>query len=134
MFQGSKGSGYRFQVCAERTEEIGRELYQCLVWNSNVFCKSAIAFLAAYPTEDLSKIDIEALSIVGSNDSILDRAEYDEATNKMPAHMRELIIPGGNHANFGNYGAQQNDGEATITREEQQILTARAIAGLAEAA
>ena len=50
----------------------------------------------------------------------------------MPAHMRELIIPGGNHANFGNYGAQQNDGEATITREEQQILTARAIADFAD--
>ena len=48
VFQGSKGSGYRFQVCAERTEEIGRKLYQCLVWYCNVFCKSAIAFLAAH--------------------------------------------------------------------------------------
>ena len=95
---------------------------------------SAIAFLAACPVEDLSKIGIEALSIVGSNDSVLDRAKYDEAANKMPAHMRELVIPGGNHANFGSYGAQQNDGEATIAREEQQILTAQAIAGLAEVA
>ena len=95
---------------------------------------SAIAFLAAYPTEDLSKIDVEALSVVGSNDSVLDRAKYDEAMEKMPAHMRELVIPGGNHASFGNYGAQQNDSEATITREEQQALTAQAIADLAEAA
>ena len=95
---------------------------------------SAIVFLAAYPTEDLSKIDVEALSVVGSNDSVLDRAKYDEAMDKMPAHTRELIIPGGNHASFGNYDAQQNDSEATITREEQQALTAQAIADLAEAA
>lgn len=31
-----------------------------------------------------------------------------------------VVIDGGNHANFGNYGDQKGDAKATITHEEQQ--------------
>ncbi len=31
----------------------------------------------------------------------------------------ELVIEGGNHAFFGNYGHQEGDGEAVITNESQ---------------
>ena len=37
-----------------------------------------------------------------------------------------------NHANFGNYGVQRNDGEAAVSRESQQAQTATAIAELAD--
>lgn len=39
-----------------------------------------------------------------------------------------VIIEGGNHAQFGNYGPQKGDPEATITNEEQQKITVQAIA------
>ena len=35
-------------------------------------------------------------------------------------NLTEIIIQGGNHAQFGNYGPQQGDGIAKITPEKQQ--------------
>lgn len=38
-----------------------------------------------------------------------------------------VIIEGGNHAWFGNYGVQEGDPPATITHQEQQDITVNAI-------
>ena len=38
-----------------------------------------------------------------------------------------VIIEGGNHAQFGNYGKQKGDPDATISAEEQQRITVEAI-------
>ena len=91
----------------------------------------AIAFLAAYPATDLSGFQGSALSIFGGNDEVLDCTRYKEAATLLPADARELEIAGGNHAYFGDYGEQTGDGMAEITREEQQTVTADALAGLA---
>ena len=37
-------------------------------------------------------------------------------------------IEGGNHAQFGNYGRQKGDPDATISAEQQQEITAEAFA------
>ena len=39
----------------------------------------------------------------------------------------EVVIDGGNHSQFGNYGFQKGDGEARISREEQEDRTVEAI-------
>ena len=91
---------------------------------------SGIVFLAAYPSDDLSGTSLVALSIFGSNDGVLDREKYEEAEGKMPQSLQELLIDGGNHANFGNYGEQAKDGEADISREDQQSQAVDAIAEL----
>ena len=92
-----------------------------------------IVFLAAYPSDDLSGLDVNALSVVGSNDGVLNHEKYEKAKPKLPANADEVVIEGGNHAGFGDYGAQKGDGEATIPPEEQQTRTADAIATLAKA-
>lgn len=52
------------------------------------------------------------LTINGSNDlRVGDSVDY--TTNV-------YVIEGGNHAQFGNYGPNEGDGEATISAEEQQ--------------
>jgi len=38
-----------------------------------------------------------------------------------------FVIEGGNHAQFGNYGAQKGDGKASITADEQQEKTVEII-------
>ena len=38
-----------------------------------------------------------------------------------------IVIDGGNHAQFGNYGKQKGDSQATISSEEQQNITVDAI-------
>ena len=40
-----------------------------------------------------------------------------------PAGFEEHIIDGGCHAAFGSYGAQEGDGTASITAEEQTEMT-----------
>lgn len=63
----------------------------------------------------------KALIIYGSEDQVLSRDKIDPETQNV------YVIPGGNHAQFGNYGPQKGDGVATITAQEQQQLTAERI-------
>ena len=43
-----------------------------------------------------------------------------------------MEIPGGNHAQFGNYGVQDGDGEAEISAQVQQEVTAGMILKMME--
>ncbi|MDW7658981.1 MAG: alpha/beta hydrolase [Bacillota bacterium] len=38
-----------------------------------------------------------------------------------------VLIAGGNHAQFGNYGKQRGDPDASISSEEQQNIAVEAI-------
>lgn len=38
-----------------------------------------------------------------------------------------VVIEGGNHAQFGNYGKQKGDSDAMISSEEQQDMAVEAI-------
>jgi len=72
--------------------------------------------LAAYPLNDSEE---NTLILYGSNDYILDLSNLEG--------FDALNIIGGNHAYFGNYGEQEGDGVALITREDQQQTTVEAI-------
>ena len=74
---------------------------------------------AAYPTKALPS-DLTEISIYGSEDRILNLAKLAEGYQYAPEDFIEYEIPGGNHAQFGNYGLQKGDGTAKITPEEQQ--------------
>lgn len=78
---------------------------------------TGLILLGAYPVND-SKIP--TLCIYGSEDIMLDRT-------KLVGVANQLEIAGGNHAQVGNYGAQEGDGVASISREEQQATTAEAM-------
>lgn len=58
----------------------------------------------------------KSLVIYGSNDLILNKDKLKNSEN-------EIVIDGGNHSQFGNYGEQKGDGKATILAETQQYLT-----------
>lgn len=80
----------------------------------------ALVLLAAYSTEDLTELEIDVYSFYGSEDKVLNMEKYNEYKSNLPEDMIEEVIEGGNHANYAHYGAQEGDGEASITREEQQ--------------
>ena len=67
------------------------------------------------------------LSIYGDRDGVLSRESYEKNRAFWPENAEELVIPGGNHAQFGDYGPQRGDGEAVISQDEQQTQTAQAI-------
>jgi hypothetical protein len=87
-----------------------------------------IILLGSYSTADISSIDLDILSIYGSEDGVLNREKYNECRINLPADFTEFVIKGGNHAGFGMYGKQDGDGKANITNEEQIAITAKAIA------
>ncbi|HHT55947.1 MAG TPA: hypothetical protein GX012_05230 [Acholeplasma sp.] len=81
-----------------------------------------LILLGSYSTKDLSNLDIKTLSIYGENDNVLNKANYNKYITNLP-NLEELVIEGGNHANFGYYGNQKGDGISIITRQEQIKLT-----------
>lgn len=85
---------------------------------------SGIIFLASYPTQ---KLNIPALFIYGSNDGVVNLEALNNSIGLCAAGEQKVIIDGGNHAGFGDYGAQKGDGEAAITSEEQQERTVDAV-------
>ena len=74
-----------------------------------------VIFLAAYSTKNLS---VPVLSIYGSNDGVLDMKSYRKNLVRL-SDVREYVIEGGNHCQFGSYGFQKGDNEAAISHEEQ---------------
>jgi len=77
-----------------------------------------VFLLGAYIYGDISPDRV--LTIYGSNDLVLDRSKITYTENI-------IVIEGGNHAYFGNYGEQDGDGTATITHDEQQKQTVQAV-------
>jgi len=77
---------------------------------------------AAYPASgnDLSMLNISATTIHGSNDGLVSQSQIDSSLSLLPADTLRVEIIGGNHAQFGWYGRQPGDNEATISRELQQ--------------
>ncbi len=81
---------------------------------------NGLILLAAYSTK---VVTVPSLSIYGSLDNILDLDKYDEYLSNL-TDVEEYIIPGGNHSQFGDYGLQRKDLEATIDMLTQITLTA----------
>ena len=78
-----------------------------------------LILLASYAT---NKVDCKVLSIYGSNDGVLNYNSY-KNNKKNISNNIEVVIDGGNHAYFGNYGDQKGDKKAIVTRKEQQKKT-----------
>lgn len=79
----------------------------------------ALVLLAAYSTADLTSSGLDVISLYGSEDGVLNREKYADYRKNLPDDAREIIIEGGNHAGFGDYGPQRGDGSASISPQEQ---------------
>lgn len=85
-----------------------------------------VIFLASYPTDKMTQPD---LAIYGSEDHVLNIEKYKKAgeSGLWNEDFTEVMIEGGNHAQFGSYCEQKDDGAATITETRQQEQTAAII-------
>ncbi|SDQ05453.1 alpha/beta hydrolase [Carnobacterium viridans] len=84
-----------------------------------------VFLLASYPDEKgrLDKLPISVLSLIGSNDGVVNEETYQLGKDYLPATTSFYTIEGGNHAGFGDYGDQEGDLPATISPEQQQEQT-----------
>ncbi len=86
-----------------------------------------LVLLASYSTEDLKDNDLKTLTILGENDDVINKVTLEDSKNNYKDTHKEVIIEGGNHAGFGNYGSQKGDGNNTIDNYNQQKITVKEI-------
>ncbi len=87
---------------------------------------------ASYPAEsnDLSARDVAVVSVYGSRDGLATPEEVTASKDLLPPETRWVEIEGGNHAQFGWYGPQDGDLDATISRSAQQAQIVQATTAL----
>lgn len=78
----------------------------------------SLVLLAAYSTAELPE-SLSVVSIYGDADGVMNREKYAQHRANLPGGTAEVILSGGNHAQFGDYGPQKGDGIAAITLQEQ---------------
>ena len=86
----------------------------------------ALVLLAAYSTAEILE-NIAVVSVYGDADGVMNREKYAQYRANLPENAQETVIPGGNHAQFGDYGEQKGDGTAAISPDEQLRQTVQAI-------
>lgn len=79
-----------------------------------------LVFWASYPADDsLKTSSIKIISMYGTNDLAgLDTLEAKRAL--LPDDTKYVVIQGGNHEQFGDYGHQPGDHPPGISRRDQQ--------------
>lgn len=101
----------------------------------------ALIYMAAYPTNDkLKNWDKTVVSISASNDGLATPQDIEASKQNLPPAFimqspTNFVLPitatsffytiqGGNHAQFGSYGKQENDNEPTISEalQHQKIV------------
>lgn len=76
---------------------------------------------------DLSNTNLAVTKIYASNDGLASVEEVHANAIYLPDDTNWILIEGGNHSQFGYYGAQLGDNSASISREQQQKLTVESI-------
>lgn len=79
-----------------------------------------VVYWASYPADDsLKNSKMKFTSIYGT----LDKGgveSFEKSATLLPTDTQFIVIEGGNHSQFGNYGLQPGDHVATISWQEQQ--------------
>ncbi|MCB0101639.1 MAG: alpha/beta hydrolase [Anaerolineales bacterium] len=79
-----------------------------------------VVFWASYPADDsLKKQNMPVVSIYGTLDGLATEENQNSKKELMPENTQYVVIEGGNHAQFGSYGKQAGDNDASISAEEQ---------------
>ena len=86
-----------------------------------------LILLGAYSDIDISQTQIQAIVISGSNDKVLNQESYIANLKNLPQNKIEVKIAGGNHAQFGDYGAQGGDGESSVSLTYQHEVVVEEI-------
>ena len=87
-----------------------------------------IIVLAAYCTKSIAAVSMPVLVMFGANDGIVGRQSVEQNKLFMPDTAQYDLVEGLNHAGFADYGAQQGDGDVTLTDTEVRLKMTERIA------
>ena len=96
---------------------------------------ACLGLWASYPAgnTDLSDNSLTVSVVYGTEDGLSTVEDVEGTRALLPDDTVWVPIEGGNHAQFGAYGAQSGDGVATISAEEQIRITVNATVDMLEA-
>lgn len=90
---------------------------------------TGLVFFAFTPVDDsLKNKPVRVLSVIGSLDGLFSPENIAASRPMLPADSLFVIIEGGNHAQFGDYGFQKGDRIAAIRPEAQWQQAAQVVA------
>jgi len=72
----------------------------------------------SYSDQDLTNFGDKVISIMGDQDLIINRVNYEDAKQNLPPRAKIIEVEGLNHSDFGNYGLQSGDGPGSLSQEE----------------
>lgn len=105
----------KWYIAGHSAGGVGAEMY--LVENADKV-DGAIIFASA-AKEDMTELDVPMITVYGSMDMLVGKSIHRRAVNN-PPDTEMYCIEGANHAQFGDYGKQIFDPDATISDEEQR--------------
>jgi pimeloyl-ACP methyl ester carboxylesterase len=88
---------------------------------------AGLILLAAFPIDDISETEVPVLSVSGSDDALSTPADIEANASKLPPDTRYVVVEGGTHAFFGDYGQQRGDGRPGVSREVAQAQIQQAM-------
>jgi len=102
---------------------LGGAMAAAYVYNNPVSVQGLVLW-AAYPAEsnDLSQSGFPVLSLYADRDGLATPEKIQASIPFLPKDTIWVEIKGGNHAQFGSYGPQDGDFDASISAEEQHQL------------
>lgn len=93
----------------------------CRLINNNNDEIIGLLLLGSYCDKDISSFDGKVVSIIGENDNIINKDNYNKSkSNFLLENTKIEKIKGLNHSDFGNYGLQNKDKKSLLT-EDQKI-------------
>lgn len=81
---------------------------------------TGLLLYASYPASELVRNDLVTTSVSGSADELAGPGDIAETKPRLPEATSYVVVEGGIHAFFGDYGEQPGDGTPTISRAEAQ--------------
>lgn len=99
-----------------------------LYFKKNEF--KGLILLGSYTILDFSNTDLKVISILGTEDKVINMERYNKSKKNYPKDFTEIKIEGGCHSYFGMYGLMKNDGIPTISNIEQIEFTANELSKL----
>ena len=99
-----------------------------LYFKKNEF--KGLILLGSYTTLDFSNTDLKVISILGTEDKVINMERYNKSKANYPEDFSEIKIEGGCHSYFGMYGLMKNDGTPSISNIEQIEYTANELSKL----
>ncbi len=91
---------------------------------------SGLLLYASYPAAALNRTDMKVMSISGDQDGLATPADIAAAKPKLPVRTKYVVIKGGIHGFFGDYGEQPGDGTPGVDRQVAQAEIAANTIGL----